>query len=296
MSQKLEEELDGLFKSYTKVLSDMKAEYFVKVKREAWDNRSDYYRPYFAEYVLNVPADVYEEVAASNADEIAKLTTGFFGASLHSKIGGLWDRLEIDPAAKWPGRRVDTAVFLFLEWYAKYFHKYIIVEGEKKQETDWVEVEEETYADNIDYLGMALVTKPYGVFEDDAYKQAAPPGMGFVGNPEYGKWDKNKDGDRFWVWYGKYRLFSGLIVGPAAGMFMFSDWNRWHSHHRYQKPYFGKTSTGAAKYGTRGTYVRRSNLFRNSSFARRGGLKTQMPSMRGAGASFRGGGPGSRGK
>ena len=296
MVRQLEKDLEGLSQSYTKILSDMKVEYFVKIKREAWDNSSDYYRPYFAEYVRNVPADVYEEVTASNADEIAKLTTGFFGASLHNKIGGLWDRLEIDPAEEWPGGRVDTAVFWFEDWYGKYFHKYIIVEGEEKTETDWEQVDEDTYADNIDYLGMALVTKPYGVFEDDAYKQAAPPGMGFVGNPEYGKWDTNQEGERFWVWYGKYRLFSDLILGPATGMFLFSDWNRWNRHHRYQKPYFGKTTTGARKYGTRGTYVRRSTLFRNSSFARRGGLKTQMPSMRGAGASFRGGGPGSRGK
>ena len=142
---------------------------------------------------------------------------------------------------------------------------------------------------------MAILSKPYGVFEQDRITQATPPGMAYVGNDRYGEWKKDDTGNSFWSWYGKYALFSHLFFFPPS-YFGYGGWNSWNNTYRNRQPYFGKTQNGNQGYGTRGSFVKQSPKYQSSNFSKTGGLKSQSASVRGDGAKLRGGGPKAKGK
>jgi hypothetical protein len=151
------------------------------------------------------------------------------------------------------------------------------------------------YDTNLEFLGMAILAKPYGVFEKDRIVQATPPGMACVGNAEYGEWKNNNQGNRFWSWYGKYAMFS-MLFNSRPSYFGYNSWNGWNNNYRGNRPYFGKTQNGSQKFGTFGSSVKQSPKFQSTNFAKSGGFKSQTASVRGAGANLRGGGPKSKGK
>ncbi|NOX35363.1 MAG: hypothetical protein GXP56_16810 [Deltaproteobacteria bacterium] len=295
LESKLTGELSGLYKSYTKILKDMKEEYFVIIKRESWNDNSDYYDPRYATFQREVTKDVYEALTADGIDTIAAITAGFTGSRFSSNIGRLWDKLSINPTEQWPGRGHNAASFWVESSWQTYFHKYILEENGETKETGWEQVGESFYDDNIEYLGMAILAKPYGVFEKDRLVQAAPPGMAYVGNSKYGEWKNDNKGDRFWSWYGKYSFFSSLFFFPPS-YFGYNSWYGWHNNYRYNRPYFGKTRNGFQKYGTSGTYIKKSPRFQSTNFAKSGGFRSQTASVRGAGPNLRGGGPKNKGK
>lgn len=285
------QELEQLYVSYTKILKDMKIKYQVTVKRESWDESSDYYSPQFATFTREVPQDVYETVTADNIDTIAQIIPGRFS----SKIGRTWNQLNINPMENWPGRNHNAASFWVENSRENYYHQYILEQDGQTEETGWQQVSEGDYEAKLALLGMAVLAKPYGVFEQDILTQAAPPGMAYVGNSRYGEWKEGDDGDRFWSWYGRYAFFSNLFFFPPY-YYGYRSWHGWHNNYRHKKPYFGKTREGFQKFGTSGTFVRKSPKFQNTSFAKSGGFKTQTASVRGAGAGLKGGGPGGKGK
>lgn len=174
----------------------------------------------------------------------------------------------------------------------KYFHKYIIEENGETSQTGWEQVTASFYEQNLENMGMAILSKPYGEFEPDP--QAAPPGMAYVGNPKYGEWKNDSSGNSFWSWYGRYAFFSSLFFFPPH-YYSYGSWNRWRSDYRYKKPYYGQTQTGYT-FGTRGTRMKQSPRFQNSTFSKTGGLKTASASVRGRTSGLRGGGPKSKGK
>jgi hypothetical protein len=151
------------------------------------------------------------------------------------------------------------------------------------------------YEQNLEFLGMAILSKPYGVFEQDRITQATPPGMAYIGNDRYGEWKKDETGNSFWSWYGKYALFSHLFFFPPS-YFGYGGWNSWNNTYRNRQPYFGKTQNGTQGYGTRGSFVKQSPRYQSSTFSKTGGFKSQSASVRGGGAKFRGGGPKAKGK
>ena len=290
-------DIASLSKSYTKILKDMKPIYSVVVKRESWNNSQDYYNPVSATFARTVSQEVYEFIETNQIETIAQLYPNWNNLKMKNHIGNVWEKLKIDPVENWPQQyRHDSASFWFDNWSTQYFHKYTIVEEGEKHETDWQPVSEDTYEDNFEYLGMAILTKPFGVFEDEADTNATPPGMGFIGNSEYGKWKKDNQGNSFWSWYGKYALFSNLLFYSTMGPMRYNSWNRYNTGFRGRKPYFGTTASGAAQYGTSGTVTKQSSRFRNTSFAQMGGFKRPAPSVRGASGSVKGGGPKSKGK
>ncbi len=290
-------DIESLSKSYTKILKDMKPIHSVVVKRESWNNSQDYYNPVIVSFARTVSPEVYEFVDTNTVENIAELYPNWNNLKMKNHIGSIWEKLKIDPVEKWPRQqRHDSASFWFDSWDTRYFHKYTIVEDGKQHDTDWKLVSEDIYENNFEYLGMAILTKPFGMFEDEADTNATPPGMGFVGNPEYGKWEKDNQGNSFWSWYGKYALFSNLLFYSTMGPMRYNSWNRYNTNYRGRKPFFGSTAGGAAKYGTNGAYTKQSSRFRNTSFAQMGGFKRSAPSVRGAGSSVRGGGPKSKGK
>ena len=295
-STEMNDAFESLYKSYTKILRDMKVTYQVTIKRESWDENSDFYNPQFATFTREVPEDIYLVVAADNLENIAEVKPGFRGSQFITHIkADMWKYLEIDPGARWPTRAHNAAVFYLEDSTEKYFHKYLLEEGGETSETDWQPVSESFYESNIEYLGMAILSKPYGVFEQDRLTQAAPPGMAYVGNPKYGEWKEENNGNRFWSWYGRYAFFSSLFFFPPS-YYSYGSWNGWYNNYRYRRPYFGQSENGSARYGTYGTYVKKSPKYQSSDYARSGGFKSRSASVRGSGPGLRGGGPGNRGK
>lgn len=291
----ISDDMGQLYTSYTKILKDMKEDYFVTVKRESWDENADIYKPQFATFTRQVSPETYDILTADNLDTIGAITAGFSGSRFSSQVGGAWDELKLNPTDNWPSRSHNAASFWVEGTREAYFHKYILEKDGQTEETDWKKVDASVYNAELEYLGMALLAKPYGTFEQDRLTQAAPPGMAYVGNDQYGEWKKDNDGNQFWSWYGKYMFFSNLFFFPPS-YYRYNSWNGWRNNYRYKKPYFGKTKKGFKKYGTYGTYVKKSPKFQSTRFAKSGGFKSQAASVRGAGANLRGGGPKSKGK
>ena len=290
-----ERELAQLYESYTKVLQDMKADFFVTIKRESWNENSDYYDPRFATFQRKVTPSVYEALEEDEQEAIATLSPGFGGISFSNKIGETWKQLNINPTEQWPARDHNAASFYLEDVNEVYYHKYLKEENGETSETDWIKVDPSFYEQNLEFLGMAILSKPYGVFEQDRVTQATPPGMAYVGNDKYGEWKKDDSGNSFWSWYGKYALFSHLFFFPPS-YFGYGGWNSWNNGYRNQQPYFGKTQNGAQQYGTRGSFVKQSPTYQSSTFSKTGGFKSQAASVRGGGANIRGGGPKAKGK
>ncbi len=179
---------------------------------------------------------------------------------------------------------------------ADYFHKYFMeVNGEIRKSTSWEPVTKDLYMANIDNLGMAILSKKIGQFDDEANKYATPPGIAYMGDPKYGEWKTDSTGDRFWSWYGKYAFFSSIFLFPPRG-FGYSYWDGFRRNYRYNRPYYGRTVSGQTLYGSRGYFTKRTSRYQSSSFARTGGFFSQSPSARNGGSRVRGGGPGGRGK
>ncbi len=177
-----------------------------------------------------------------------------------------------------------------------YFHKYLLeMDGQVSKTQDWVPVSQAFYKANEDNLGMAIVSKKIGQFDDEANTHATPPGMAYMGDPKYGEWRRDSHGNSFWAWYGKYALFSTLFSFPPRS-FGYNRWNSFHQNYRYDRPYYGSTPDGRRQYGTKGAFTKASSRYRASSFAQTGGFASQSPSVRNSGTKVRGGGPGTRGK
>ena len=289
-----EASLKELYQSYTKVLQDMKTEFQLTIRRESWDEDSDYDTSRQVSFTRQVTPEVYQALADMEGP-IASIVPGFSGMALRNNIGGNWDRLKLGPTVNWPDRYHNAAEFWVEDAKEAYFHKYVIEEDGKTRETDWVQVNPSFYEQHMANLGMAILSKPYGVFEADQLAQAAPPGMANVGNPKYGEWKEDNNGNQFWSWYGRYAFFSNLFFYPPY-YYPYGGWYGWHRNYRHKKPYYGTTKNGKRQYGTFGSQVKNSPKYRNSTFAKTGGFKSGPVSVRGAGSRVRGGGPGGKGK
>ncbi|NWH03438.1 hypothetical protein [Desulfobacter latus] len=229
-------------------------------------------------------ADYAAFVTAADAIEQAKKTLAKEGSMFEKDIDQLY--------RSYTKILEDMKVESLGSTQFKYFHKYLKEENGETSETGWEVVNASFYEQNLENLGMAILSKPYGEFEPDF--QAAPPGMAYVGNPEYGEWKQDESGNRFWSWYGKYAFFSHLFFFPPH-YYSYGSWNRWNRDYRYKKPYYGQTQTGRT-FGSRGTRMKQSPRYQNSTFSKTGGFKTASASVRGRASGLRGGGPKSRGK
>jgi len=268
--------LKELYQSYVKILTDQQTKYHVQVGRTSWNNSSDgnteknYVYPKLREVdeaTYNYFDGLGEKVLY--AHPISK----FFGSvSGGSGIGKQWNKLGISIKEGWPSNSHGHAEFWVSDVIEKYYHKYIILKGDQKEETDWVEVSEADFDEYYDELGQEIVSKPYGVFEDEKLESSAPAGMSLVGNPAYGQWQKDNSGNSFWVFYGKYALFRDLFFGPSWGGYGYSDWDRYNRGYRGKGNYYGKDPL-KPKYGTAGSWTNTSPRMKNNHFAKRRGFK-----------------------
>nr|WP_299159659.1 hypothetical protein [uncultured Tenacibaculum sp.] len=151
----------------------------------------------------------------------------------------------------------------------KYFHKYRILIEEKQPllslealkdtlstptdikiiNTDWKEVSPITFEEHQSDLGMTILSKKNGMLD----KNSAPAGVNnYVGNLKYGEWRTHSNGNSFWAFYGRYRLFSDLFFGSRYGYgygYPRNDYRDYNRNYRNKKSYYGSSS----KYGTNST-------------------------------------------
>ena len=72
--------------------------------------------------------------------------------------------------------------------------------------------------------------------------------MAYVGNEQYGRWQRDSSGSRFWAFYGQYAFLNAMLGGNR---YYYNDWNDWRRNYRGRTPYYGRNPDGSARYGTR---------------------------------------------
>lgn len=282
--------LDELYDSFSRILEDQKADYFVSIVRESWNEALDGGQRQYKYPAILVDGEVYEVLTGLAGDgTFATITNNrYLKLNIDQRI---WDALNINPTDNWPNRH-NSAVFWIEGWNLKAFQKYVEVRGVERTDTDWIEVDQETYEYYFKCLNMTIATKPYGMYLEEESKECIPAGMEYVGNPEYGEWKKDKNGDSFWEFYVKYAVIRSLIWGPVYSPFYYNAWSPWYTGGYWgARPYYGVGT--AATYGTYGAQTKQSSNYKNSGFEKRGGTAKTPTSIRNAGAATRNRGPGS---
>ncbi|PIE44503.1 MAG: hypothetical protein CSA50_00180 [Gammaproteobacteria bacterium] len=306
--------LDELYRSYTRILADQKIDYYVQIRRAAWcdgeycgNGSETSYRP------KRVDGKVFEYFDTYSGNLIATLRSGWMGTDFRLTIPAkYWHALNIDERANM-NPKFDQADYWVEKTEARSFHKYIDIVDEKQTRTNWLPVQEDDFWRQWNNLGMAILTKPYGYYQEDSLKNAEPAGMAMVARPDmvdgrptgsnqYGEWRTDSSGNSFWHYYGMYAFMNGLIQGGRG--YSYNNWKNYNQRQR-GKPFYGKRR----KYGTYGPYAYSKGSAGNgrseharrypdkAKKARRSGFdRGTTTSIRGAGRASRGRGPASGGK
>ena len=136
-------------------------------------------------------------------------------------------------------------------FFPAYYHKYKVLQGEQVWSTDWLEVSEDFYRRNENFLGMSLASKREGQETTTPH----PAGYHYVGNEQYGRWRSDSSGNSFWEFYGKYALLRD-VLGLAGGSIFRRDYDQYRGYQSRNRPYYGPTGR---EYGTNGTTTRQRN-------------------------------------
>ncbi len=129
--------------------------------------------------------------------------------------------------------------------FAKYYHRYQILQGERTVQTDWVEVSEEIYRKYEPFLGMALVSKSES---EGVNNKPHPPGYHYVGNSHYGHWG----GGGFWVWYGQYSMMRDMLGWGMGRRVYRNEYDDYRTSRDRGRPYYGQNRD----YGTNGNLTK----------------------------------------
>ncbi len=295
-------QLKSLSESYSKTLEDIKADYFAVVTRDSYHDDDDpaqvHTYKYGAKSITDQQYDYFDREELNGKEWLAKLSRGWSGDSVsYDGVGeGEWSQLGAIWRESWPDERDDTAEYN-VDLTAKYYHKYAIEKDGVITHTDWVEVDETTFEDNVDNVGMDLESKPFGVFKDKTLKEEAPAGLAYVGNDKYGQWqdDPQHPGDeqfRFWVWYGQYRFYGDLLGALNSPYYYhYNEWGTWRRDYYGRRAYYGEGPDKKERYGSSGSVIGSSSRFkdRSASF-------TRMSDRHSSYTSGGGSRPGGRGK
>lgn len=301
-SEKQTNKINELFHSYSKIISDMKEVYFVTVGRVSWDESSDWDNENTYIYpAREVSLKTFEYFDSVSEQEMGSLGGGLFSSTSSDQISTNWDRSKVDSlninARESLPSGDDSANFWIENMYVDTYHKYTIIEDGKSKETDWVKVDEAFFESNINNLGMEILSKPYGFYEDEKIVTAAPAGMSYVGNKHYGSWKTDSSGNSFWHYYGMYSFMNNMIGGNNYSR---NDWTSYGDNRRNNQGYYGKDNS----YGTYGSKTYKSgSRYAKSDYVRKNRddimsykhSKTKSGS-RDFGHKARGRGPGGGGK
>ena len=258
-------QLESLPRSYSKTLTDMKAAYFITVQRWSWNDSADNPTTHTFTYPrreISGEAFDYFNSLPESLPYAARYTSSFFGSSVRTEPrvdARQWAALGIAPREAWNSAD-DTADYGYT-LSADYFHKYVTTDDGHAQESDWENVGEAVFEEHVDDLGMDIVAKPFGAFDDEKVSKPTPAGLAFVGNPQYGRWQTDERGVSFWEWYGLYRLFGDLLgAGGHPYYYRRDEWDTWSTRYRGQ-PYYGEDKDKKERYGTHGYVLGSSNRY-----------------------------------
>jgi len=146
----------------------------------------------------------------------------------------------------------------------------------------WVSVPEATYDAMHNDLGMAIEQKPAGKYDSEADQVAQPAGFAYMAPPsqgsnQYGYWEQ-RDGQSFWVFYGKYALLRDLLFNRGYRPIDRGDWEGYRTERSQGHTYYGRDDSQAAessastpKYGTNGTATQ--ERYAGSTYAKGGGFR-----------------------
>ncbi len=265
--QALRKKIGELGRSYSKILRDMKLEQkpWIEEVRYEWDNWSDW-------DTTKVVSREKKYISINDYNYIISKVGEEGGIISRGSYYEVWiEGIDVDES---------------------YYHKYLVVEDEKRNRGDWEEVDGKFYDANEKNLNMSILTKPIGKYEEEVIKTAMPPGFDKVGDPRYGKWvDDRSTGERQWSFFQKYLFWNMILNGRGFGgnYYSYGRWNDWNTNYRGRRPYYGH---GAGDFGSGGRSTMSNPGMRNSSYAKTGGFKTAGSSVRGAGKTNRSRGPG----
>ncbi len=264
--QSLRQRVGQLDRSYAKILVDMKAvpKPMAEIVRYEWSEYSDW----------------------DNTSEAGKREEAITMAQYQDWSKRIGDGIRI-AGGEGSGYEEDVEE-VWLD--STYYHRYTVEENGSQRQSDWEQVDENFFDEHQDDLGMMLVYKPLGVYEDEVTKTATPPGMHLVGNSQAGQWKKDASGNSFWEFYGRYHFYNSLF---GYRPYYQNDWRDWDSNYRGRRAYYG-SDPKEDRYGSSSSAAR--TRFATSNYASQGGFKAADPSVRSAGPSRRGGGPGGAGK
>jgi hypothetical protein len=308
--QQSKETITQLSRSYVRILADQKIDYYITVGRANWcesDGCGDGIT--FRYPAVKVDQNTFDYFNDLNLNTIARMSRSWGNDKFSLNIpNSRWNALNIQAKQNW-NSSYPYAEYWIEKLEAKPYHKYTTIENGDVDSSDWIPVSLADYEKNFEYLGMALVTKPLGVFESEAITTPEPVGMATIAKPtlvngvatgknQYGEWRQDSNGHSFWYYYGMYRLLSDFIPGGGYG---------YNTYRCYQNRPAGQAFYGCGRdYGTYGRSTYSNRYYRNSTFSKQnpsavtaaqtGKVSNVNPSVRGMGSTNRGRGPSRSGK
>lgn len=174
-------------------------------------------------------------------------------SSSTSKTTRTYQKSPVDNLIKELNAEQNYSIILFDmdadEGASNYRHQYQILiqrpDTVVEKKTSWKNVSEPFFSQNLNNMGMEIVSKKDGKIT----KQAVPAGYNhYVGNEKYGRWE-NRGGSSFWAFYGQYAFMSSML---NMGSYRRSYWNDYRGGGYYgsSRGYYGP-SGGSPVYGTK---------------------------------------------
>ena len=160
-------------------------------------------------------------------------------------------------------------------------------EPEPQEQTRRRKVSRVTYERHDKHLGLALRSKPPGVYDHEVETVPQPPGFAYMASPEqgsnrFGHWEQ-RGGTSFWHWYGQYAFMRSLFWGDSWRPIDRSDYRRYHDRRESGRTYYGGSGS-RQRYGTGGTAT--TSRYRSSKYLRSGGYRNTRYVQ--SGGKFRG--------
>ncbi len=123
-------------------------------------------------------------------------------------------------------------------------------------------------------IGMTLAHKDFGKYDSEANTVPEPPGFAYMATPEqgrnqYGYWE-HRDGGSFWTWLPEYLILRDVLWHHSYQPVPSVDWSRYQQAQRSGTTYYGRDAAGVPKYGSSGTFTRRS--YADSRYVQHGGF------------------------
>jgi hypothetical protein len=161
-----------------KILIDMKAKPFIQVGRTSWDEYYDFPTEHnflYKKIFLSKNQFNYFSKITNTEAPLGTYSSGLFGGSSIRATNGYSQSyingLNIEAKKNWTSGD-DAAEFWINDLGLEYYHKYKIIENGVTKETNWTPVNEDIYYKNINNLGMAIISKPKGYYDNEKVTKA----------------------------------------------------------------------------------------------------------------------------